>query len=286
MRLIVKVIPLRAGASEPAAEPRMLACPPDVEPDTILSFLTQQLGEPIEAIWTSTERDRRIDTGWIFPGIPAIESQDAVELACVPFLETADGALQLMFEVQADQRQQFAELAASRGLDYTIIERPQRAYQPTDGQTGQDAGTPRPWQAGSLDQLDQALAGIARQTGATLRIYPRPGHAARRIVLRDDRDDLGTRYLDAALEKDGTLRITGHDQGPRVSEFFGEAITSYEWVYVVTPNRLPALIQLLGGYDGDDVLALLAAWHEHAGGQLSDVMQRPDVAAAFSNWHS
>jgi hypothetical protein len=86
--------------------------------------------------------------------------------------------------------------------------------------------------ARSVSELDEALAAIARQTGATLRIYP----PARRIVLRDDRDDRddrGTRYLDAALEEDGTLRITGHDQGPRVSEFFGAAITSYEWVYLV-----------------------------------------------------
>jgi hypothetical protein len=43
MRLFVKVIPLRAGTSEPAGEPRLVRCPRDVEPDTVLSFLTQQL---------------------------------------------------------------------------------------------------------------------------------------------------------------------------------------------------------------------------------------------------
>jgi hypothetical protein len=31
--------------------------------------------------------------------------------------------------------------------------------------------------------------------------------------LRDERDDRGTHYLDAVLERDGTLRITGHDVG-------------------------------------------------------------------------
>jgi hypothetical protein len=36
--------------------------------------------------------------------------------------------------------------------------------------------------------------------GATLRIYPRPGHAARRLVLRDDHDDRGTHY-----HRDATL---------------------------------------------------------------------------------
>jgi len=154
MRLFIKIIPLRAGTAEPAGEPRILPCPPDVEPDTILSFLTQRLGEVIETIWTSTERHERIDTGWVFPGTPATESQDAVEVACVPFIETADGSLQPMFEVQADQRLQFSQLA-SRGLGYTLIRWPQRQYQPT---VGQDTSTPHPQQAGSVDQLDQALA--------------------------------------------------------------------------------------------------------------------------------
>ncbi len=48
MQLFVKVIPLRAGTGEPAGEPRLVCCPPDVEPDTSLSFLTQRLGEVIE----------------------------------------------------------------------------------------------------------------------------------------------------------------------------------------------------------------------------------------------
>ena len=116
--------------------------------------------------------------------------------------------------------------------------------------------------------------------------YPRPSHAVRRGILRDDRDDRGTRYLDAALEDDGTLRIIGHAQGPRVSEFFGAAITSYEWVYIVAPDRVLALIRLLGGHDGDDVLALLAAYHQREGEQISDLMRHPDVAVGFSNWHS
>jgi hypothetical protein len=91
---------------------------------------------------------------------------------------------------------------------------------------------------------------------------------------------------DAALEEDCTLRITGHDRGVRVSEFFGAAITSYEWVYLVAADRIPALIRLLGGHDGDDVLALLAGYHQLADRQISDIMNHPDVTAHFSNWHS
>ena len=44
MQLSVKVIPLRPGTGEPTGEPRLLRCPAGVAPDTILSFLTQQLG--------------------------------------------------------------------------------------------------------------------------------------------------------------------------------------------------------------------------------------------------
>ena len=105
--------------------------------------------------------------------------------------------------------------------------------------------------------------------------------------MREDRDNCGSHHQDAALEQDGTLRVTGHDQGPGVSEFFGGGITSYEWVYLVAPGRVPALVRLLGGHDnGDDVLALLAACHQRTGGQISDIMNHPDVTAHFSNWHS
>jgi hypothetical protein len=48
------------------------------------------------------------------------------------------------------------------------------------------------------------------------------------------------------MEDDGTLRVAGHDTGTRVSDFFGTAITSYEWVYVVPSERVNALLQALG----------------------------------------
>jgi hypothetical protein len=39
MRLYVKITLLRPGTAEPAGPPKITACPPDVEPDTIRSFL-------------------------------------------------------------------------------------------------------------------------------------------------------------------------------------------------------------------------------------------------------
>jgi hypothetical protein len=135
-------------------------------------------------------------------------------------------------------------------------------------------------------KLDQIMAQIANETGATVHAYPRPGRAVRRVILRDIRDSRGTRLETAQIEDDGTLRITGHDTGPRVTEFFGTAITSYEWVYVVIPAKVDALLRLLASAEGDDVLDALAAYYQQHGGQLSELLRGPEVAAEFDNWHS
>jgi hypothetical protein len=135
-------------------------------------------------------------------------------------------------------------------------------------------------------RLDETMTQIAHTTGATLHVYQHPGQAARRLVLRDTRNDRGTQYEAAQIEDDGTLRVTGHHTGPGVSEFFGDAITTYDWAYVIAPERVAALLTLLGGHPGDDVLDLLATYHHQNGGQINDLLRGPQVAATFSNWHS
>jgi hypothetical protein len=139
---------------------------------------------------------------------------------------------------------------------------------------------------GDTERLDAAMAEVAAATGAVLHVYPRPGRAVRQVVLRDHHDDQGPQFEVAALEADGTLRISGHDQGPRVSRVFGAGITSYEWVYVVPAARVDRLVEALGGDGGDDVLALLAAYYEQHRGRLDPLLRRPEVGAEFSNWHS
>lgn len=141
-------------------------------------------------------------------------------------------------------------------------------------------------QKNARDQIDQDLAEVARATGGTLHIYPRPGRAVHRIILRDLETDGGTQFEAVQLEDDGTLRITGRDTGRTVTQFFGADITSYEWVYVVPPGRIQALLGALGGSKDDDVLTALAAYHEQHGGRISALLKNPPVAAAFDNWHS
>ena len=56
---------------------------------------------------------------------------------------------------------------------------------------------------------------------------------------------------------------------------------------MIAPDRVGTLFTLLGGGQaGDDVLDLLATYHDQHGGQMNELLRGPQVAAAFSNWHS
>ncbi len=292
MDMYIKVITVPAGTSDPV-DARLEPCPPDVEPATVQSYLTGKFGEPLRLVWTSTIRHPRVDIGWVFPGSPATGTDAAQEILAIPTLIADDGTLQHMFEVQADQRQQFEQLAASGALDsHQVITALPRDYQPaagtaepaSDASAARTGGTSNP--GGWQDQLHQTLTQIARDTGATLHPYPRPGPAVRRVQLRDTRDARGTQLEAAQIEPDGTLRIVGHDQGPGVTEFFGTGITSYEWIYTVPPDRVASLTALAGGQPGDDPLETLAAYYHQSRGHISDLLANPQVAADFSNWPS
>jgi Bacterial EndoU nuclease len=128
MRLVIKVTPLKTGTSEPSGDAQLLECPSDVEPDTMLSFVSQRFGEVVDTAWTSTERHARLACGWIF----ATTAEDAGrEFLCVPLVAMDDGSLRSMFELQADQRAEFEQLAHDGAVgNYTVVELPQRIYQP------------------------------------------------------------------------------------------------------------------------------------------------------------
>ena len=136
------------------------------------------------------------------------------------------------------------------------------------------------------DPVDAALEEVAAETGTTVRRAPQAGREVRRAVLRDLRDELGSQSEVAVVEDDGTLRVLGHDQGVRVSVFFGSGITSYEWMYVVPPERVGNLVEAMGGGGDDDVLDLLAGHYQRTQGRIGDLLRPPEVAAEFSNWHS
>ncbi|HJT99945.1 MAG TPA: hypothetical protein VJ966_01925, partial [Actinomycetes bacterium] len=88
-------------------------------------------------------------------------------------------------------------------------------------------------EADGVDRVEAVLGEAAAEAGGTVRRELRAGREVRRVVLRDVHDELGSQSEVAVVEDDGTLRVLGHDQGARVSVFFGSGITSYAWAYVV-----------------------------------------------------
>jgi hypothetical protein len=79
---------------------------------------------------------------------------------------------------------------------------------------------------------------------------------AKAVVLRDSRDESGSRFLGASISADGTLTINGQDLGKGVEEFFGEGDFEYEWTWTIAPKDVTRLMSALES--GDDVLAGLA----------------------------
>jgi len=86
------------------------------------------------------------------------------------------------------------------------------------------------------------------------------------IVLRDTRDASGTRFLEARLDADGTLRIEGQDLGPGVSAVFGPDLTEYEWWWRLPAGDVPWAVAALGGEPGDAPLPVIHRWFEANGG--------------------
>jgi hypothetical protein len=123
MRLHVKITLLDAGTPTQAGPSEMLACPADVESDTVRSFLVQHFEDPVDVARMPTERHQRLAVGWIFPVQETSEAGTTLELLCVPFADATDGSLPAMFEMLADQRQDLELLAATGFLDsLTVVE--------------------------------------------------------------------------------------------------------------------------------------------------------------------
>jgi hypothetical protein len=80
----------------------------------------------------ATEKHQRVDIGWIFSDQRDSAATAApADLLCVPLVDIGGGSLNPMFELLADQRQDFEQLAASGALhELTIVESPQRHYEP------------------------------------------------------------------------------------------------------------------------------------------------------------
>lgn len=76
-----------------------------------------------------------------------------------------------------------------------------------------------------------------------------------KVVLRDIKDDDGSRYLAAERKPSGDIVIEGQDLGPGVERFLG--CYEYEWIWTIKAADVGRLAEALGG-TGERVLELLA----------------------------
>jgi hypothetical protein len=98
------------------------------------------------------------------------------------------------------------------------------------------------------------------------------------------RDAGGIRSLAARRREDGGIVIEGDDLGPGVERIFGPGLSEYEWVWAIAPGAVPAVVEALGGHEGDDPLTLLEAWSADNAGQDPGSHLR-DAGAPIDFWN-
>lgn len=102
-------------------------------------------------------------------------------------------------------------------------------------------------------------------------------------LQNEHREDGSALSIDARLERDGTLRIIGHDLGP-----VAEAISpdgEYEWFYTIAARDIPVLVIALGGQPGTDVIELLEQrWSGDAAYSLGAAIRSSGVSSNFSSY--
>ena len=77
----------------------------------------------------------------------------------------------------------------------------------------------------------------------------------RTVQLRQQHEGEDHRYLWAYVDEHGDIHIDGQDLGPATSVVSADG--EYEWFQTVSAQHVPAVVALLGGQPGDDVLDVL-----------------------------
>lgn len=105
---------------------------------------------------------------------------------------------------------------------------------------------------------------------------------ARVIGLQNERRGDGSHLsLDATVQADGDLQISGHDTGP-VAVFFD---SEYEWWYTIAANDVPDLVIALGGQPGSDILDVLERRYSGDGSyDLDKDLRASGVEYTFYCW--
>lgn len=93
-----------------------------------------------------------------------------------------------------------------------------------------------------------------------------------RVVLRDERDGKDTRHVEAAIDNQGDLVLSGQDLGPKVQAFF--RTHEYEYFYNIPANyKDTLLLRLLEEKFKPEFL-------------FDDWLKAHGIPYEFSNWYS
>ncbi len=133
-----------------------------------------------------------------------------------------------------------------------------------------------------FDSVDEALARATQYLETPLPNASRlPG---RSVKLQDEhRGDGSWLNINATLERDGTLEISGQDFGPVTKGASSDG--EYEWFYAVAAEDVPALVVALGGQQGTDVIDLLVQrWSGDAAYGLGEAVRSSGVEYRFSSY--
>jgi len=103
------------------------------------------------------------------------------------------------------------------------------------------------------------------------------------IVLREQRDEDGSRRLVAEWREGVGVVIEGQDLGPGVERTYGPGLDEYEWLWRIAPQAVPGMVAALGGLPGDDPLPLLAAWYA-AHGHLDPGIHLREAGVPIEFW--
>jgi hypothetical protein len=133
-----------------------------------------------------------------------------------------------------------------------------------------------------FDSVDEALAKAESYLDMPLPNASRlPG---RRVGLQNEqREDGSWLNIDASLERDGTVQITGQDFGPVTKNISPDG--EYEWFYTIASKDVPALVVALGGQPGTDIIDLLEQrWSGDAAYKLDGAIESSGVRYSFASY--
>ncbi len=103
------------------------------------------------------------------------------------------------------------------------------------------------------------------------------------ISLRAEHDGDDHRYLDAHLDSNGDLHISGQDLGPGTALVGNDG--EYEWEKVIAKEDIPALLTLLNASVDADILEELAARYTGRGSyELERRLRESDIPVRFWRW--